>query len=114
MSARAAQVAATTAGRETSPLPTTDTLNKYCVTCHNGRLKTAGLQLDSLDVDHVADNAQQWEKVVTKLRTRRDAAAGPAAAGRRRPTARSRQRWNARSMRQRPRRRTRAACRCTA
>src|SRR5439155_12010684 len=31
---------------------------------------TAGLQLDSLDVNHVADNAQQWEKVVTKLRTR--------------------------------------------
>jgi mono/diheme cytochrome c family protein len=46
-----------------------DVLSKYCVTCHNSRLKTAGLQLDSLDIDHVADNAQQWEKVVTKLRT---------------------------------------------
>jgi mono/diheme cytochrome c family protein len=41
----------------------------YCVTCHNSRLKTAGLQLDTLDVDRVADHAQQWEKVVTKLRT---------------------------------------------
>jgi mono/diheme cytochrome c family protein len=69
VSARAVQVAATTAGRETSPLPTTDTLNKYCVTCHNGRLKTAGLQIDSLDVDHIAANAPQWEKIVTKLRT---------------------------------------------
>jgi hypothetical protein len=69
VSARAAQVAATTAGRETSPLPATDTLNKYCVTCHNGRLKTAGLQIDSLDVDHIAANAPQWEKIVTKLRT---------------------------------------------
>jgi mono/diheme cytochrome c family protein len=69
VNARAGQVAATTAGRETSPLPTTDTLNKYCVTCHNGRLKTAGLQIDSLDVDHVAANAPQWEKIVTKLRT---------------------------------------------
>ena len=45
------------------------TLDRYCITCHNGRLKTAGLQLDSLDVHHVADNAQQWEKIVTKLRT---------------------------------------------
>ena len=44
-------------------------LDQYCVTCHNGRLKTAGLEIDSLDVDHVADNAQRWETIVTKLRT---------------------------------------------
>ena len=44
-------------------------LQKYCVTCHNGRLKTAGLQLDSLDVHRVADDAPQWEKIVTKFRT---------------------------------------------
>jgi mono/diheme cytochrome c family protein len=50
-------------------VPTNDILNTYCVTCHNNRLKTAGLQIDSLDVQHVADNAQQWEKIVTKLRT---------------------------------------------
>src|SRR5947207_2125286 len=48
---------------------TSDVLNKYCVTCHNGRLKTAGLQIDSLDVTHVAGDAQRWEKIVTKLRT---------------------------------------------
>ena len=46
-----------------------DIINRYCVTCHNGRLKTAGLELDSLDITHVADHAQQWEKVITKLRT---------------------------------------------
>jgi hypothetical protein len=39
------------------------------VTCHNGRLKTAGLEIDSLEVHRVADSAQQWEKIVTKLRT---------------------------------------------
>jgi mono/diheme cytochrome c family protein len=50
-------------------LPANEVLQKYCVTCHNGRLKTAGLQLDSLDVHRVADDAQQWEKIVTKLRT---------------------------------------------
>jgi cytochrome c551/c552 len=46
-----------------------NTLNTYCVTCHNGRLKTAGLQLDAVDVTRVADHAQQWEKVAVKLRT---------------------------------------------
>ena len=44
-----------------SPLPSAlilqQTLNRYCVTCHNSRLKTARLELDSLDVSHVADHA---------------------------------------------------------
>ena len=43
-------------------------LNQYCVGCHNQKLKTAGLTLDMLDVAHVGDNAQTWEKVVRKLR----------------------------------------------
>src|SRR5438874_10489381 len=30
-------------------------LDKYCVTCHNTKLKTAGLTLDALDVDHVGN-----------------------------------------------------------
>ncbi len=43
-------------------------LDQYCVTCHNERLKTAGLTLDKLDVDHPADHADVWEKVILKLR----------------------------------------------
>lgn len=43
-------------------------LNQYCTGCHNEKLKTAGLMLDKLDVDHVGDNAETWEKVVRKLR----------------------------------------------
>ncbi|HXP87976.1 MAG TPA: DUF1592 domain-containing protein [Bryobacteraceae bacterium] len=43
-------------------------LDKYCVTCHNQRLKTAGLLLDQLDLTHVHDHAEVWEKVVRKLR----------------------------------------------
>jgi len=43
-------------------------LQKYCVTCHNERLKTAGLTLDSLDVEHAADRPEIWEKVAHKLR----------------------------------------------
>ena len=45
-------------------------LDKYCVTCHNQRLKTAGLMLDKADVDHAGADAQTWEKVLRKLRTR--------------------------------------------
>ena len=44
-------------------------LNRYCVTCHNARLQTAGLLLDTMDVERVGDHAEAWEKVVRKLRT---------------------------------------------
>ena len=43
-------------------------LDRYCVTCHSDRLRTAGLVLDSLDLDHVGESAETWEKVVRKLR----------------------------------------------
>jgi mono/diheme cytochrome c family protein len=43
-------------------------LNRYCVTCHNERLRTAGLTLDTADVDAVSEHAEIWEKVVRKLR----------------------------------------------
>src|SRR5688572_18070568 len=44
-------------------------LDKYCVTCHSDRLKTAGLTLQTLDVNRVATDAPTWEKVVRKLRS---------------------------------------------
>src|SRR5438105_166120 len=44
-------------------------LSEYCVTCHNEKLRTAELTLDTADVDHVAAGAAVWEKVVRKLRT---------------------------------------------
>jgi mono/diheme cytochrome c family protein len=69
ISARAAQTAAPAGGAAAQPAAAGDIINKYCVTCHNSRLKTAGLALDRLDPQHVGDNAEQWEKVVTKLRT---------------------------------------------
>jgi hypothetical protein len=43
-------------------------LNKYCVTCHNEKLKTGSLALETLDVERVGANAETWEKVVRKLR----------------------------------------------
>ena len=45
-------------------------LNKYCATCHNEKLRTAGLLLDKADVNHAADNPEIWEKVLRKLRAR--------------------------------------------
>ena len=43
-------------------------LDTYCVTCHNQKLKTAGLALDTLDASHPSANAEVWEKVIGKLR----------------------------------------------
>ena len=45
------------------------TLDRYCVTCHNQKLATAGLKLDEADVANPSDGAETWEKVVRKLRT---------------------------------------------
>ena len=42
--------------------------SRYCVTCHNQRLRTAGLALDVLDATKPQANADVWEKVVAKLR----------------------------------------------
>jgi mono/diheme cytochrome c family protein len=44
-------------------------LDAYCVTCHNQRLKTAELTLDTMDSSTPAANAAVWEKVLRKVRT---------------------------------------------
>jgi hypothetical protein len=44
-------------------------IDRYCVTCHNQRLVTAGLKLDEADVANPGGGAEIWEKVVRKLRT---------------------------------------------
>ena len=43
---------------------------KYCVTCHNEKLKTGGLLLDKMDVANLSADGEKWEKVVRKLRSR--------------------------------------------
>ena len=45
-------------------------LDRYCVACHNERTLTANLALDAVDIAHVGDAAELWEKVLEKLRTR--------------------------------------------
>ncbi len=44
------------------------TLNRYCLGCHNAKLKTADLALDTLQSADVSAHAETWEKVVRKLR----------------------------------------------
>ena len=43
-------------------------LDKYCVTCHNQRLKIAGLALDNVDLANPPAGAEVWEKVIRKVR----------------------------------------------
>jgi hypothetical protein len=64
LAAAALAMAAQTA--QTGPAAT---INRYCVTCHNDRLKTGGLSLAGLDVERPSANAETWEKVIRKLRT---------------------------------------------
>jgi hypothetical protein len=42
-------------------------VDQYCVTCHNKRLKTAGLLLDESRLNHLSANADLWERVAKKL-----------------------------------------------
>ena len=79
-----ATISATLSAKQTgSPAPpqggalsATDTsparalVKTYCVSCHNQRVKTAGLALDNVDADHLSNSADTWEKVVVKLRSR--------------------------------------------
>src|SRR5205814_8767174 len=51
-------------------------VTRYCVTCHNERLKTGNLLLDKADAEQVSNSAETWEKVVVKLRSRAMAPVG--------------------------------------
>src|SRR6187455_1580765 len=65
------------AGQQRQPVPaaSADTaprqvMDRYCVTCHNERLKTAGLRLDkdAVDSNNPTANPEVWEKVIRKIR----------------------------------------------
>src|SRR5580704_12551989 len=50
--------------------PARELVNKYCVSCHNAKLKTAGLALDRIDAENPYNSQETWEKVIVKLRSR--------------------------------------------
>jgi hypothetical protein len=53
----------------TAPSADQALLNRYCITCHNQRTKTAGLALDTMSFERVNEHAMVWERVVRKIRT---------------------------------------------
>ncbi len=68
--ARGAQTGSTAAS---SPAPIAShqaVLNRYCLSCHNDKLKSAELSLTGLDASNLGDHTDTWEKVARKLRGR--------------------------------------------
>lgn len=64
---------ATLSGGQSAAPPTApnEVLDRYCLTCHNQRMKERGtvpVALDNLDLSDIATNAEVWEKGVLKLR----------------------------------------------
>jgi len=51
-----------------APAGTADILARYCVGCHNARIRSGELALDTVDPAHVAIDAPVWEKVLRRLR----------------------------------------------
>jgi mono/diheme cytochrome c family protein len=43
-------------------------VDQYCLSCHSTRVKTAGLDLEALNLDAPEANAETWEKIIAKLR----------------------------------------------
>jgi len=62
------QPPATSAPAAAPKSPERALLDQYCVTCHNQRTKTANITFDTLDLAHLSDHAEVWEKAVRKLR----------------------------------------------
>jgi mono/diheme cytochrome c family protein len=58
------------AASATASSPARELVSAYCVSCHNERVKTANLMLDKADTEQVANSADEWEKVIVKLRSR--------------------------------------------
>jgi len=63
-----AAIPGATPARASAPSAHRDVVATYCTSCHNERLKTAGLALDRISIDDVAGSAEIWEKVVRKVR----------------------------------------------
>jgi hypothetical protein len=59
---------AQTSGSPPGLAPTQALITKYCLTCHNAKLKTAGLTLNPAELSNPAAAAETWEKVIRKLR----------------------------------------------
>ena len=52
-----------------STVPFQRLIDRYCISCHNEEMNTASFRLDNVDLAHVSENGEIWEKVIHKLRT---------------------------------------------
>ena len=50
--------------------PQQETITRYCVVCHNDRLKTQGLSLEHANLAQASADPELWEKVARKLQAR--------------------------------------------
>ena len=62
-------VAATLLPGQVSPSPQSALLGRYCVACHNDKLKTGGISLAGNLTDDVGAHASTFEKVLRKVRS---------------------------------------------
>lgn len=51
------------------PADPVQVFSRYCLTCHNAAIKTAGLEIKPDELGDIGPHAETWEKVVRKLRT---------------------------------------------
>jgi len=52
---------------ESAPASYRPVIDRYCVGCHNDRLKTGGLTLQTSDMNDLPRDADLWERVIRKL-----------------------------------------------
>ena len=52
------------------PAPEITLVNQYCVGCHNAGTRAAGLTLDTISQEALAQRPEVWEKVIRRLRAR--------------------------------------------
>src|SRR5690242_18369357 len=66
---RALSVCFLTCAATSAQAPAT-VLNRYCTGCHNPKMKSGGLAIDTASLTDVGRHTEDWEKVVRKLRVR--------------------------------------------
>ncbi|MEO8099747.1 MAG: DUF1592 domain-containing protein [Acidobacteriota bacterium] len=54
----------------TRPASASSLFTRYCLGCHNDKLKTGGLAIQVADLNRIPATAETWEKVVAKLESR--------------------------------------------
>ena len=65
-----------TASAVAADAPHRTLVNRYCLSCHNDRTRTAGFALETINGQALGDNWEAWEKVARKLRARQMPPAG--------------------------------------